>query len=276
MGVVIDYFSPHGRTFMDCVAAQGVNGIARYLTNSPTDARQVTESEIADAHAAGLSVHFFYEMSPTYPAYFTYAQGAEDCRQAVYRLREIGAPDGTVVYFTVDVNVDPNIVVEYFNGIDSMTTPQIVPGGYGFESFCDFARARFPEVGKHLWQTYGTAHGPLDAWQHEQLAMCGVAVDLNECSVAGWRPKEKRVDSPEFLSQTAESIFYKVGDPPLVLEGIWRYPNGTTRTQVEKVYGLKPTNHVVYVMYPKVDQDSDETRDLNATPAIFVITVTSL
>lgn len=188
--MVVDYFSPHDRAFMDCLKASGVSGIARYLTNSPTDPRQITPQEVADAHAAGLAVHLVFEMNPTYPGYFTFPRGAEDCRQAVARLRELGAPQGTVVYFAVDTDINPALVDVYMNGVDSMRTPQISPGVYGYQRMCEHARANYPEFGKHLWETYGTPTGPLDLWQHTQEARCGVSVDLNDATVAGWLPQE--------------------------------------------------------------------------------------
>jgi hypothetical protein len=94
MSEVLDYFSAHDKATM---AAFQTQGIGRYLTSSPQDVRQLTPQEVKDAHDLGLSIHLFYEMNPTYLAYFTFAQGAEDCRQAQARLAELGAPDGTVV-----------------------------------------------------------------------------------------------------------------------------------------------------------------------------------
>lgn len=184
MAEVLDYFSPHDRATM---AAFKTGGIARYLTNSPNDPRQVTPQEIADAHALGLSVHFFYEMNPTYPAYFTFGQGAEDCRQAQARLGELGAPDRTVVYFTVDTNIEPSLTVAYFNGVESVVTPKIDPGGYGYQRFCEFAYRNFPAIGKHLWQTYGVPSVPLDGFQHLQENRAGVSIDVNDVSAPGWR-----------------------------------------------------------------------------------------
>lgn len=194
MSQVVDFFQPHGTSFYQCLALEGATGIARYLTASPLDVRQITPQEVMDAHAAGLAIHFFYEMSPTYPAYFTFAQGAEDCRQAVARLQELRAPP-SVVYFAVDTNIDPSACDLYFNGVESMATLQIIPGIYGFQWMCEHARANYPNLGKHLAQTYGTQTGPLDLWQHEQVDLCGVVVDLNECMVEGWK---EEMDQDQF------------------------------------------------------------------------------
>jgi hypothetical protein len=181
---VLDFYGPHDAGTM---AGFRTEGIGRYLTNSETDPRQITPQEVADAHALGLAVHFFYEMNPTYPSYFTFAQGVEDCRQAKARLAWLGAPNGTVVYFTVDTNqVDGPMVAEYFNGIASEQTAQIVPGLYGYQRVCEHAYAHFPNVGKHLWQTYGRGTVPLEGWQYLQEDRAGVSVDVNDVSAPGW------------------------------------------------------------------------------------------
>jgi len=181
---VLDYFSAHDKATMEAFQTQG---IGRYLTSSSQDVRQLTTQEVSDAHSLGLSIHLFYEMNPTYLAYFTFAQGAEDCRQAQARLAELGAPDGTVVYFTVDTNVGPEMIVEYFNGIESSQTPAITPGIYGYQRMCEYADKNFPAMGKHLWQTYGSRIIRLDGWQHLQENRAGVSVDVNEVTVPGWK-----------------------------------------------------------------------------------------
>lgn len=207
--VVVDYYSPKGADFMRCLRENGVSGIARYLTNDAHDIRQTTRAEVAAAHAAGLSVHFFYEVNPPNPpaSLFTYAKGGEDCRQAIDRLRELGAPEGTVVYFCIDNDIEPSAADDYFNAVEWNLTPQIVPGVYGFERMAQYARQYYPNVGKHVWQTYGIKRGPLDAWQHNQDALCGVSVDFNECAADGWRaPKEVEVTDEEFIDKTRRLI----------------------------------------------------------------------
>lgn len=205
--IVVDYYGSHPREVLQCLKASGVGGIARYLTNSPTDARQLTPQEYADAKAEGLAVYFVYEMNPTYTGYFTFAQGAEDCRQAQARLKELGAPDAAVVYFTVDVNIDPDLVVEYFNGIDSAATPAITPGVYGYQRMCEFAFEHFPNMGKHLWQTYGAPTVPLDLWQHLQETRCGVEVDVNEAK------EEQQMTADEIYNLIAPLLQQKIVAP---------------------------------------------------------------
>lgn len=190
MTEVLDYYAVQSPETLQCLKASGAGGIAHYLTASMSDPREINRQELENALAAGLEVHLVYEMNPTYPGYFTFAQGIQDCLQAQARLNDLGAPDGTVVYFTVDVNIDPNLVTEYFNGVESVATPRIVPGGYGYQRFCEFAYEHFPNIGKHLWQTYGIPTVPLDMWQHLQEVRCGVEVDVNDANVSGWTAGE--------------------------------------------------------------------------------------
>lgn len=193
MSTILDFYGPHDAQTYLCFRAGGAVGIGRYLTDSANDPRQITPQEVSYAHAAGLAIHLFFEMNPVVAAYFTFAQGAHDCQQAQARLAELGAPDGQVVYFAVDAppSVIPvDVLDEYFNGVESVVTPRITPGMYGFEAHCDYARTRFPNVGKHLAQTYGTVNGALDIWQHLQEDRCGVSVDVDEAYIAGWQGVE--------------------------------------------------------------------------------------
>jgi len=270
--IVVDYYSDFllpddSAAFMRCLKASGIDAIARYLTASMGDARQLTVREVADAHAAGLGVIFVFEMNPTYPGYFTFAQGVSDCQNAHARLIDLGAPAPSVVYFTVDANIAPALTTPYFDGIESVVGDAVIAGGYGYERFVEYARANFSNVGKRLWQTYGTARGPLDLWQHEQLAMCGVTVDINDATVSGWRkdmdPEDEKALAEAGLDpNTIETIKRAIDEhvhlpgpitpsatsrpliPPVsgalyagssvdLSQIVWLYPDGTRHTWVE-------------------------------------------
>jgi len=186
MGEVLDYYAVQSRATLQCFKNSGATGIAHYLTASMSDPRQINRQELEDALAVGLEVYLMYEMNPTYPGYFTFAQGVQDCLQAQQRLTDLEITTPTIVRFTVDVNVNPEITDAYFKGIESVVTPLIIPGGYGYQRFCEYAYLKFPNVGKHLWQTYGAKTVPLDLWQHLQEDRCGTSVDVNEATVHGW------------------------------------------------------------------------------------------
>lgn len=267
MTVVLDFYSRQPLSTLQCFKASGADGIARYLTNSMADVRQITKAEVDDAHTAGLAVHFFYEENPTWAGYFTFAQGAEDARQAEARLAELGAPDGTVVYYAVDTNIDPNLTVAYFNGVESATTPKSIPGGYGYQRFCEFAHSQFPNVGKHLAQTYGAPTVPLDLFQHLQETRCGVSVDVNDCAADGWR-KETKMATPKYAGQSTAVVNVVVGK---VAECNAEYDYGQGPRAIPfKVYATEPGFWPI-IFYPPADPDSDPTEVLNAQPALFVM-----
>ena len=200
-----------------CMKASGVTGVARYL--DPFNPKGITPEEVADIHAAGLELHLVYETTGGTgrpDLYFTRAQGAADCTAADDILHGLGAPDGIVVYFAADVNVEPSSVTEYFNGVESAATPQITPGVYGYQRMCEYAKANYPGIGRHLWQTYGMPTVPLDLWQHLQEARCGVAVDVNDCTVAGWKGGDMTKD--EVIALLAEYGIDKYKVPAIVKE----------------------------------------------------------
>ena len=195
---VFDFYADQPRATLQCFRdEQGARGIARYLVLDPlTDPRAISKAEVDDAHSLGMSVHFFFEMNPRYVGYFTHDRGVADCQAAISHLDRLGAPRGTVAYFAVDApagTIPPAAIVPYFNGVEEVgqaSGGRVVPGIYGYEAHVEFARANFPNVGKHLAQTYGTPRGPLDLWQHEQINdACGVVVDVDDCTVPGWEPE---------------------------------------------------------------------------------------
>lgn len=192
MTTVADFYSAQPAEFYRCLKSKGYSGIARYLVADPgSDPRAITPQEVQDAHAAGLEIHFFFEMNPTTPDYFTSANGSRDAHSAIAHLDWLGAPQGSVVYFTIDapastIPANAPTLDAYFNAVETVCGTRITPGLYGFQAHVEYARAHYPQIGRYLAQTYGSITGPLDLWQHLQLMECGVEVDENECSTEGW------------------------------------------------------------------------------------------
>src|SRR5712692_5389320 len=136
MTTVYDFYSRHPLDFLRSLKAAGASGIARYLTEDPTDPRATSRGEVDDAHAVGLAEHFVFEMNPTSAAYSAAGQGARDAQHALAFLDRLGAPAGTVVYFTVDANLDPLVTVAYFNAVDAALQARVgraAGGVYGFQ-----------------------------------------------------------------------------------------------------------------------------------------------
>jgi len=230
-----------------------------------------TRADIDAILDAGLELHFVYETNPTYEGYFTWAQGRADANACIAMAAARGLPTATVVYLTVDVNLDPVKTIPYFNAADPLLAASPVVGGvYGFQSMIDFARHEFGNLGKHLWQTYGIAQGTLDLWQTEQRPECGITVDVNQAYVAGWR---KAVSAPILQNQSPDLHALPVATVG-VLSATFKYPSGRIFSITKKVveYDPEAERKLVYI-YPPIDPDADETLALDCEPAVFVVDV---
>lgn len=260
----------HDPATLRCMKASDASGVARYL--DPYNPKGITKDEVADIHAAGLALHLFFETTggANDPGYFTRAQGVADCLAAQDELAKISAPKGTVVYFAIDINIEPSRVTEYANGIESVATDAIAPGLYGYQRLCEYAYHNYPNIGKHLWQTYGTPTVPLDAWQHLQEDRCGVQVDVNDANVPGWKPQEVVLATPQYAGQSVSQVSLVVGEVSTEV-AFYDYGQGP-RPIVFKFYATKPGMWPV-IHYPPADPDADPTQDLAAQPALFVVAV---
>ncbi len=170
--------------------AAGAAGIVRYIRLSDADPTEITRQEVVDAHSVGLEVLFVIESNPTFPGYFTAVNGERDAQRCLAFLDALGAPAAVPFYLPVDTNIDPNLTLPYFNAADPIiqASPRAGSGGvYGYETMVEFARSEFGNLGRHLWQTYGNPHYPLDLWQRQQTNVGGVTVDINDCYIEGWK-----------------------------------------------------------------------------------------
>jgi len=74
----------------------------------------------------------------------------------------------------------------------------------------------------------------------------------------------------EYRGQSAAYVVVKPGEVA-VLSGVWSY-RGSDRTVTEKVYGQKVGTYF-HEIRPPADPDSDATRNLDAIPARFLVTI---
>jgi hypothetical protein len=207
----VDYYP--GQTTLaiaTCLKASGVDEVVLYIN-------RCTRADIDALLAAGLGVHFVFETNPTYDSYFSAAQGHIDAMYAVSAANDLGLPTNTVVYLTVDENIDPRKTVPYFNAADTVFAGSRILGGvYGFQSMIDFARSQFGNFGKHLWQTYGHPNGDLDLWQNLQEPLCGIEVDVNDCYVHGLEPIVDRAtyaaEIESFVKETIKVMVEQDGE----------------------------------------------------------------
>lgn len=160
-----DYSDPYqsaNRTFLNALYNQkNVRAVGRYYnycaslnsseiggcTPPSGDYNTVlTKTEADTIHSAGLKIWTVFENQATID-YFTYAQGQNDCTQAVYLAEKAVQPINSVIYFAVDLCEDPssstyntylNNVTSYFNGVINRMTVQY-GNTYGIGVYSDTA-----------------------------------------------------------------------------------------------------------------------------------------
>jgi hypothetical protein len=79
---------------------------------------------------------------PTDASYFSYKKGVEDGERALNYAQNIGQPEGSAIYFTVDYDVDPandsEAIKDYFDGVKVGLTSAYKIGVYGSGYTCSF------------------------------------------------------------------------------------------------------------------------------------------
>ncbi|MBU8891036.1 glycoside hydrolase domain-containing protein [Lactiplantibacillus plantarum] len=124
----------------------GFSIVGRYLTGSvgtgsAKKAKNLTSDEISKLTVAGFSIFPIYEDGGYEVSYFTESQGTKDAYLAAYAARALGFPDGTVIYFAADLDLqDGDIegtVIAYLQAVRaSLTDLGYKTGLYGTRNVC--------------------------------------------------------------------------------------------------------------------------------------------
>lgn len=127
--------------------ANGYSTIGRYLTGSVgvgADRRDkyLTRTEINNITANGMNVFPIYQDGGWSLDYFTASQGAHDAQVARQTAHRLGFPEGTIIYFAADLDVeDGNIagtVMPYIKAVNDNLSGYKV-GIYGTRNVCAHA-----------------------------------------------------------------------------------------------------------------------------------------
>lgn len=151
MGLLLSSGNPN-KVVSGCDAAQtltledaqtlksnGYDIVGRYLTGIFA----TTVDELTNILNAGLNVFPIYETGSYQTSYFSAGQGTSDAQAAVQACRELGIPEGTTIYFTVDYDMEEpqiqSLVLPYFEAIknkfnDAQLNYNI--GVYGSRNVC--------------------------------------------------------------------------------------------------------------------------------------------
>jgi hypothetical protein len=135
----------------------GITHVGRYL---PTQEwKGLTTNEVSTIRASGLNIIPIYESGANESTYFHRDQGISDANRAYNLANQIGQPEGTAIYFTVDYDVPmndaPNIL-NYFQGLrDTLKSYKI--GCYGKYSVINLIQSK--DLADYFWQTYAWSSG---------------------------------------------------------------------------------------------------------------------
>lgn len=119
--------------------ANGYEIIGRYISGRFA----TTTEELTGILNGGLNVFPIYETGGYEPSYFVKGQGEKDAIHAVESAESLGIPEGTIIYFTVDYDMEgyqiDNLVIPYFKEIyDKFNEAQLSYriGIYGARNVC--------------------------------------------------------------------------------------------------------------------------------------------
>lgn len=176
------------------LAARGIKLAARYLSHTP--AKNLSASEAQDLLSHGVAVLLNWESS-TGRVLFGADAGTPDGRDACALADQIGAPHGSVIYYSADEDVPSNDygqVYDYLVAARSATSGRFGVGIYGKYDLIEYLNAR---GFTHDWQTYAWSGGKLsaatDLYQYlNGQSMAGASVDydhiIHAAELGAWWP----------------------------------------------------------------------------------------
>ncbi len=198
--VIIDYSD--ARPPVAALRAAGVTAAGRYIgwdgqPGFASTGKNITVTEAASLHAAGISVFLSFEYAANAADGGT-AQGARDGKLAAAQMTALGAPPLTAVYFAVDFDLPdyaPSLpgtaanakaklgpVAAYFTAINEQQ-PSYRTGVYG--GFWAVQRVLDAGLASLAWQTVAWSGGQRDAravlYQTTQaVSISGADYDVHE------------------------------------------------------------------------------------------------
>lgn len=172
----VDYSSGHPGGA--ALKAAGIGFAARYVSH--TAAKNISAAEAADLATHGVWTVLVWETAAS-RAGAGRAAGVADAKEALTQATAAGMPSGRPLYFAVDWDADPTVVVPYFQGVASVLGLARV-GAYGgfkvIKYLLDHGLITW------AWQTAAWSGGRWDARAHIRqpattVHINGVACDLD-------------------------------------------------------------------------------------------------
>lgn len=173
-------------------ASQGFKFVCRYL--APFGSwKRLTAQEAILCSNAGLWIVSVFERGAK-SALAGASQGKEDGALALKYAKEVGQPEGTVIYAAVDTDVNAShysVIEAYLRAFDEQIIGYEL-GVYGEYEICEVMRTR--GVVKKVWQTYAWSRGAKvddpNVYQYENdVIENGIGIDRDESNgnAGGWK-----------------------------------------------------------------------------------------
>lgn len=225
---------------------QGHRFVGRYLADNSSWKRLSPEETQAISNA-GLYIVSFLERWANRAGEGA-AAGTEDGKLALTWAKEVGQPEGSVIYFAVDYDAGPSDfdkIEAYMKGA-AAEIPGYTLGVYGSYQVVKAMYER--GVTEKLMQTYAWSHGhkfdPISIYQYKNdITVNGIGVDLDVASgdAGGWRLEAKQPNS--LFSDVPDTHWAKRSIDTVKKAGIMTgYEDGTfkpeqpiTRAEVAKI-----------------------------------------
>lgn len=190
----------------------GVKFVGRYLSKSSW--KGLTLGEVANLKAAGIKIFSIYETDPTKESYFSTAQGKEDAVEVKALAKEIGQPEGSAIYFTVDYDAqssDLEAILAYFQSVKA-NLPGFKVGAYGSFTVLNYLHEH--KAADYWFQTVAWSNGQtcsfLNIYQFQcNETLSGVNVDFDKVETAdigAWNDQPKQVIQQPSKAATTEAI----------------------------------------------------------------------
>jgi hypothetical protein len=212
----VDYSSGHPGGA--ALKAAGKTFAARYVSHTPS--KNISLAEANDLAAHGVSTVLVWETTASRAA-GSRAAGAADAKEAAQQATAAGMPSGRPIYFAVDWDANPSVVVAYFQGVASVLglARTGVYGGYKVVRYLLDHKL----VG-WAWQTVAWSNSQWDTRAvirqfATTVRINGVSCDLDTATAADygqWMPGKTPLvedDMPTPQDVAKAVMEYKIDDP---------------------------------------------------------------
>lgn len=202
----------------------GYEIVGRYLTGTMAGgaSKALTNEEIQIAFDAGLRIFPIFETSGDRLSHFSYDQGLIDAADAINAACGFGFPNGTTIYFAVDVDALQDEIeariIPYFNAVNDRfvraNSPYLI-GVYGTRNVCSnldaLTDSSFVADMSYGWSGNMGFSMPMN-WAFDQFATVSVGsgegmIEIDKDAVSGADNGVPYVDAPSSAAITAQRNF---------------------------------------------------------------------